>query len=282
MPRPGGDGPPRPATAAAPRGRGHPRRRLRGAAACQRPAGAVGSAHASATRSAARPKPCAATSTCPSRWPARSSPARSMPTAPWCGGANLSGWASRPRSPCGSARDLPPRPAALYARRRRSGRRRLHGRRSSWSTTATTISPPSAVRPRSPTTRSTPACVLGRPVDDWHGLDLAALTGAPGATACWSAEGRSDALLGPPAGRAGLARHQTLEPGAGLGRRHLRQPGHDHAGAVGRRAWPLPDRGRRAGRGRGDRGLKQRNGGPAAAKRSVCRCRRLLAGAGQA
>ena len=27
--------------------------------------------------------------------------------------------------------------------------------------------------------------------------------------------------------------HETLQPRAGVGRRHLRQPGHDHAGAVG-------------------------------------------------
>ena len=124
--------------------------------------------------------------------------------------------------------------------------------------------------------------VLGRPRPDWQGLDLAALTAPHLARRCAPGRGPQRRAAGPPLGRSGLARHQTLQPGAGVGRRHLRQPGHDHAGAVGRRPKPLPGRGGGAGRGRGDRGLKQRNGGPAAAKRSVCRCRRLLAGAGQA
>ena len=75
--------------------------------------------------------------------------------------------------------------------------------------------------------------VLGRPRLDWRGLDLAALTARTWCDGVLLAEGRSDALLGHP---------WTLWLGsppalawAGVGRRHLRQPGHDHAGAVGRR-----------------------------------------------
>ena len=108
-------------------------------------------------------------------------------------------------------------------------------RRSSWSTTATTISPPSAARPRSPTTPSTPACVLGRPLLDWQGLDLAALTGRTWRDGALLAEGRSDALLGHPLDALAWLATKRSQPRAGAGRRHLRQPRHDHAGAVGRR-----------------------------------------------
>ena len=61
----------------------------------------------------------------------------------------------------------------------------------------------------------------------------------------------------PPAGRAGLARQPSLAPGAGAGCRHVRQPGHHDAGAMGRRAVAMADRGRGAGRGLGDGGVSR-------------------------
>ena len=68
--------------------------------------------------------------------------------------------------------------------------------------------------------------VLGRPRRDWHGLDLAALTAPHLARRRAPGRGPQRRAARPPLGRSGLARHQTLQPGAGVGRRHLRQPGH--------------------------------------------------------
>ena len=61
------------------------------------------------------------------------------------------------------------------------------------------------------------------------------------------AEGLQRRAARPSAGRAGLARQPALAAGAGARGRHVRQPGHDHAGAVGRRAVAVADRGRGAG-----------------------------------
>ena len=165
---------------------------------------------ASATRSAAPPRPCGATSTCPSRWPARSSRTSVHPDGATVARAGFVRLGIETEIAVRLADDLPPRTDA-------------YTRADVADAVAEVMAAIELVDDRyadfATHRRSDPIAdnafdagsVLGAPAPGWRGLDLAALTARTWQDGRLLAEGLQRRAARPPAGRTGLARQLPLE-----------------------------------------------------------------------